>query len=303
MRGRRWVASDFADGGLGLVAPGFHGLEDGGVFELEPDPEAEGHQQGGDQEGDAPAEAQEVFFGQGQRQDGECAVGHQVAGGRADLCGRGPESAAVRVAEFAGEQDGAAPFAADADALGEAEEHQDGGGDDADVVIRGQQADEEGGDADQHQRDDQDLLAADLVPEPAEDDAADGAGNVSHGVGGEGQQGARYRVRGREEDERENDRRRGGVDGEVVELQRGSGQAGRECLVHVLAPHQGCFGSTGAIAGGVAICILHEECGCHPCAADGACCLLCPRLRRCRSGHSGRLCAAAVRWLRKSRLR
>ena len=120
--GRQLLAEDLADGGVGLLAVGLDGLEDGGVLELEADPEAESNQQRREQEGDAPAVAEELFLGQRQGQDGEGAVGHQVAGGRAHLGGGGPEAAAVRIAVFAGEQDGAAPFAADAHALREAEQ-------------------------------------------------------------------------------------------------------------------------------------------------------------------------------------
>ena len=188
--GPEFLAEDLADGGVGLFAVGLDGLEDRGVFQLQPDPEAEADQQGRDQEGDAPAEADELFLGQCEGEDGQGAVGHEVAGGRAHLgCGR-PEAAAVGIAVFAGEQHGAAPFAAHAHALGEAQQHQDDRGGDADAVVTRQHADQHGGHADDHQRCHQDLLAADPVPEPAEDDAADRAGHVAHRIGGEGQDGA-----------------------------------------------------------------------------------------------------------------
>ncbi|MCY1232942.1 hypothetical protein D9M72_454600 [compost metagenome] len=162
---------------------GLNGLEDRSVFQLEPDPEPESDQHGRDQEGDAPPEADELLFGQGEGQDGQRAVRHEVAGGRAHLGGGCPEAAPVGIPVFAGEQHGAAPFAAYAHALGEAQQHQDDRGGDADAAVAGERADQYGGHADDHEGGDQDLLAADPVAEPAEDDAAHGAGNVAHSVG------------------------------------------------------------------------------------------------------------------------
>ena len=98
---------------------------------------------------------------------------------------------------------------------------------DPDGGVAGQQADQQGGDADQHQRADQDVLAADLVAEPAEDDAADRAGDEPDRVGGEGQQGAGERVLAGEEQLREHQGGGSRVDREVVVLQGGAGEAGR----------------------------------------------------------------------------
>ena len=188
-------------------------------------PNADQHR--GDQERDPPAPGLELFVGQRRGQHGQGGVGQQVAGGWPDLRGRRPEAALLGVAVLAGQQHRAAPFAADADALGEPQddqrdrrEHPDGG-------VPGQQPDQHGRDADQHQRADQDVLATQLVAEPAEEDAADRAGEEPDGVGGERQQRAGEWVAVREEQLREDQRGGRGVDREVVVLERGAGEAGR----------------------------------------------------------------------------
>ena len=64
----------------------------------------------------------------------------------------------------------------------------DDGGSDADDGEVRQRTDEDGGDADQHQSEDQDVLAAHFVAKAAEDDTADGACQVAHREGGEGEE-------------------------------------------------------------------------------------------------------------------
>ena len=129
-------------------------------------------------------------------QAAEDGVGEHVAQRRADLRGRGPEPAFLRLRELRGQQHGAAPLAADADALGEAEHDQQDRREDADLAVGRQEADQDGRDADQRQRPDQHLLAADPVAEATEDDAAERSGDVADGVGAERQQGPGQRGAG-----------------------------------------------------------------------------------------------------------
>ena len=72
---------------------------------------------------------------------------------------------------------------AQAQALAEAHQGQHGRGPQADLVVGGQQADQERGDAHGQQRADQGGLAADPVPEVAEDDRAQRAGDEGHRKG------------------------------------------------------------------------------------------------------------------------
>jgi hypothetical protein len=194
-------------------------LEHRGFLEPQPDPQAEGDQGGGQQERDAPAPGVERGVGEHPVQQGDHAVGQQGARGWADLRGGRPEAAAFRVAVLAGEQDGAAPLTADRDALGEAQQHEQDRGAATDGGVRGQQADQERGDAGQQQCVDEDFLAPDDVTEPAEHEPAERTGEVADGVGGEGGHGAGEVVAGGEEQVAE--QRRGGhrVGGEVVVLQ------------------------------------------------------------------------------------
>ena len=80
------------------------------------------------------------------------------------------------------QQDGAAPLAADGEALREAKRHQQCGGQVTDLLVRGQASHQERGDADEDDRDLQKPLAAVLVTEVAEHDAAERAGDEAHGV-------------------------------------------------------------------------------------------------------------------------
>ena len=66
------------------------------------------------------------------------------------------------------------------------------------MVVGRQHADQEGGDAHDHQGHHQHALAADLVAEVAEDHAADGARQEAHGEGAVGQHGRDERIAARE---------------------------------------------------------------------------------------------------------
>ena len=79
------------------------------------------------------------------------------------------------------------------------EEDQQRGGPDADLCVAGQEADGEGAGRHQHQGRGEHLLAADLVAEPAEDDAAEGAGDEGGGEGSQQEQGLDGLVRLRQE--------------------------------------------------------------------------------------------------------
>src|SRR5690606_13563418 len=80
----------------------------------------------------------------------------------------------------------ARPFAADEETLEDAQEHEQGGGGEADRSIGRQEADESGDDADADDRDEQDLAPTDLVAHAAEDQTADGTSGQPDSEGGEG---------------------------------------------------------------------------------------------------------------------
>src|SRR5699024_5070493 len=86
---------------------------------------------------------------------------------------------------LAGQQRGTGPFPAEAEALAETHEREQRGGDDTDLVIGGQQTDEDGGDTHGQQRTDQGGLAPHTVTEMPEDDRSQGTGDEGQAEGGE----------------------------------------------------------------------------------------------------------------------
>src|SRR4029453_17504097 len=156
--------------------------------------------------------------------------GKDQAGGPPHLRPAAEEATPARWGVLDRHQHGPAPLAAHPDALGDAQGDQDDRGPDADGVIGRQQADEEGGDTHDEQRQHQHGLAADAVAEVAEDDAAQGPGREADAVGGQGQQRARGRLHLGEEQLVEHQRGGGAVEEEVVPLDGGADEAGRHDL-------------------------------------------------------------------------
>ena len=87
-----------------------------------------------------------------------------------------------------------APFAADREALDEAQHDQRDRRPDADLRVGRQQADQHRRDAHQDQAQHQQPLAPDPVAIMAEDDAADRPRDEAERIGGEGEQGAGQRI-------------------------------------------------------------------------------------------------------------
>ena len=125
------------------------------------------------------------------------------------------------------EQHGAAPLAADGEALREAQDHEERRRPVADLVERREASHEERRDADEDDRELQELLATVLVAEVPEDDAAERTGDEADRVGEERGDDGRIRVvRRREHDEVEHERRGGGEEEELVPLDDRSGHRG-----------------------------------------------------------------------------
>ncbi len=110
-----------------------------------------------------------------------------------------------------------AVLTAEGQALGETEEQEDRWREDADRLVRRQEADDDGRDAHDRDRHQERVLASDDVADPAEDDRAKGPDEEARGVGGERRQERRGGVGAREEDRRQ-ERREGRVEIEVVPL-------------------------------------------------------------------------------------
>src|SRR6185312_15127934 len=154
--------------------------------------------------------------------------GEEKADGRAKLGKHSVECAAVGRRVFDGEQDSAAPFTAEADALSEAEEREQQRRGHADGFVRRQRADEDGRSAHGGKREDEGGLAADAVAEVSEQRRADGSRDEGDAEGGERSEPRGAGV-GRWEEERGKDEHRGrGVDVEVEELNGGAHERGEE---------------------------------------------------------------------------
>ena len=118
----------------------------------------------------------------------------RLPAGDAGLRPARPEAAPRGVAMLGRHQHRAAPFAADGEALDQAQDDQRDRRPDADLRIGRQKADQHGGDAHQDQAQHQQSLAADAVAEMAEDDAADRPRDEAERIGREGQQRPGQRV-------------------------------------------------------------------------------------------------------------
>ena len=197
--------------------------EDRGLLHVNADHEADNHEDGGQQERHAPAPRQHRALVIEGLEHEVGAVGQEEA----DRCAKLREGAVQRALVFrrvlGGDQCRTGPFAAQADALDEAQQAEDGDCCDADLVIGGQAADEERADTHGHEADDQRSLAAHTVTEVTEHQRAQWAGNEGDG---EGQQ-AHQQGDGRvglvgEEDVREVVCRGSAVGVEIVEFDGGS---------------------------------------------------------------------------------
>ncbi|MCP9980537.1 hypothetical protein LUX32_25200 [Actinomadura madurae] len=125
-----------------------------------------------------------------------------------------------------GEQSRTAPFTADGESLGEADQDEHDRGGDADRGIGRQQPDEGGADAHDEEGQHEHALASHPVPEVADERAADRSGDEADG---EGRQRGEVAGQGRgagEELRGEDERRREGVDEEVVPLDGRADQPG-----------------------------------------------------------------------------
>src|SRR6202035_5189703 len=123
---------------------------------------------------------------------------------------------------FHRQQNRAAPLAADADTLDQAENGQQHRAPDADHRISGQERHQKGRDAHQHQGDDQRRLAADAVAVVAKNKRADRARHKADEIDAEGAERRRERVLVGEEQLAEDEAGHGAVEEKIVPLDGGA---------------------------------------------------------------------------------
>ncbi|KAG0934328.1 hypothetical protein G6F31_016131 [Rhizopus arrhizus] len=216
---------------LGAFFP--HLLEVGRLGHLDADEPTHQQQHHAGQERQAPAPGQHVLFG--QRGHGAHRQRRQDQPGRHARLRQAAEKALLAIGRMLHRhQHCAAPFAAHSNALQKAHEHQQHGGPIADLLIRRDQPDEDGGHAHQQQGDQQHGLAADLVSIVAENHAAQGPREEPHGIRGKRRQRACERVEGGKEDLVEDQCGSRAVQEKVVPLDRGAHHAGKASR-HIIA--------------------------------------------------------------------
>ena len=216
-----------------------HLLEGRALHQLQAHPQAHDHQDRGEQERQTPPPRHELRVGQLHAEDHEQQVREDETDGRAELRERAVEGSLAGRGVLGGEQGRTGPFAAQTDALAEAQQHQDRGRQHREAGGRGggQHADEEGRDAHHQQARDQGGLTAHPVTEVAEDERAQRAGDEGDAEDRErAQQLVRRRLR-REEQCREDQGGRCRIGVEVEELDR-------------RADHRGGDDATAGVRGG-----------------------------------------------------
>ncbi len=207
-----------AEGGLGGLALGLHLREDGGLVQLQADPDGHGEQQDGHQEGNAPAPVGEGFLGHGAAAGHDDAQAEEEAHGGRGLDPAGVVAAAVMGGVLRHVGRGAAVLTAQGQALQEAQRHHDDGRQPTHRLEGGQQAHAEGGEAHDHDGHEEGVLAPDEVADAPEHQGAEGADQEARRIGREGgQQGGRVVPLGEEQVGEEGRQR--GVEVEVVPLE------------------------------------------------------------------------------------
>jgi hypothetical protein len=207
-------------------------LEVRGLRQRPAHPVADGDDEGGEEEGDPPAPAEQLVLGQ-QRDREEDQVGQDQTGLGALEGEAGEEAAPALGGVLQRHRVGAALLAGGRQPLQDPHQHEQDRGGHADGGVGRDQADGEGGDAHQQQGEDQHLLAAEHVAEVADDDRADGAGHVRDAEGGQREQDAGGRLALGEEHLREHQPGGGAVDEEVVVLQHAADEAGQGRLLRL----------------------------------------------------------------------
>ena len=135
---------------------------------------------------------------------------------------------------FHRQQHGAAPLPPDSEALRESKHDQQDRRPDADPIVAGDQADQGGRDAHEHQRPNQHRLPADPVAVVPKYNPAQRPRDEADRKGAVGAQGAGQRVEPRKEQPVEDQRRGGAVQEEVVPLNGGADEAREDDLAELI---------------------------------------------------------------------
>src|SRR5699024_9783598 len=130
------------------------------------------------------------------------------------------------------DEHGSAPFAAPSKPLNNAEHREENWRSNTDRRGWWQQADGHGGTTHEHHRRHEHTLAPAVVSRVPTDNARERAGNVADRQGGEGQEEAKAWIEVNEVGLTDDDRRRGGEEDEVVDLEHRAQEARCESTAH-----------------------------------------------------------------------
>ncbi|MNF57492.1 hypothetical protein D3C84_390230 [compost metagenome] len=171
---------------FGLCLTGLGFLEDRRVIDAGANPVTDQHHYRREPERHAPAPGKELLLRQVRRQQQQGDRGHQVAGRHPGLRPTGPEAPTIVRAVFGHQQNRAAPFATESEALDQPQQHQQHRRGVTDLVEARQATHQEGGDADHDQAQLQQAFAAEFVTVVTEYQTAQRPGEKADRVQGEG---------------------------------------------------------------------------------------------------------------------
>ncbi len=208
----------------------FHLLKGGRFVDVFADPQAEENEDGAEQERNAPAPGEKLrLIEQGHQRDDEGC--HQHADGHAGLGNTAEKAFPLFRGVFVGQQQRAAPFAADTHALNNAQGNQQGRRPQAHHLVGGQQANGHRGAAHQRQGEHQRLLATDAIADMGENDSADGADKKGERKGEPGEDQTNDRVDHRKEDFVKHQRGGGAIEKIIEPFDGAAGQARDQYLL------------------------------------------------------------------------
>jgi hypothetical protein len=204
---------------------------------------ADDDEEAGQKERDPPAPSDEVRLALIAGHQRKQASRQQASERDARLRPARPEAAALGIPIFGRHQHRSTPFAADCEALDDAQQDEADRRPYTDRRVARQQADEHGCKPHQYEAPHQQFLAADAVAEMAEDDSAQRPGDEAHRVGRESQQGPDQRIERGEEQLVEDERRSRAVEEEIVPFDRRANQArgddaSERCAALLCGPHR-----------------------------------------------------------------
>ena len=217
---------------------GLHSLEHRRLRDPGSNERAERQQHDAGKEGNAPAPGLEIGFGKFGRKRKDQRCEHQ-SDRKSDLNEAAVEPAFAGRRVLDNHQGSAAPFAAKADALDDAQQNEKDRRKHADGCVVRKQADAERAQPHDEHGQHQHRLASEAIAKMAEQRAAERSRQKAHSVGAERRQRAGQRVDGRKEGLVEYERRRGRINQEIIPLDDGADAARKYDRSHFRASRSG----------------------------------------------------------------